>query len=169
MIICTSFCNGKTHDFHLFKKSRLPLRQTTQVIVDTGYLGIHKIHSHSELPKKKSKYHPLTDADKEFNQTLASVRVLNENVIGCIKRFRIISDRYRNRRKRFALRFNLIDLCCQQCRILLGRFSSSLTIIVSPHGSRCSEIQTSLNPDAVVKNFNIFSNRALSKPTVTIG
>ena len=113
MIICTSFCNGKTHDFHLFKKSRLPLRQTTQVIVDTGYLGIHKIHSHSELPKKKSKYHPLTDADKEFNQTLASVRVLNENVIGCIKRFRIISDRYRNRRKRFALRFNLIDLCCQ--------------------------------------------------------
>lgn len=36
------------------------------------------------------------------------VEILNENVIGMIKRFKIISDRYRNRRKRFGLRFNLI-------------------------------------------------------------
>ncbi|MDR2539526.1 MAG: IS5/IS1182 family transposase, partial [Chlamydiales bacterium] len=33
---------------------------------------------------------------------------LNEIVIGSLKRFKIISDRYRNRRKRFSLRFNLI-------------------------------------------------------------
>jgi len=31
-----------------------------------------------------------------------------EHVIGWIKRFRIIADRYRNRRKRFGLRFKLI-------------------------------------------------------------
>jgi hypothetical protein len=42
------------------------------------------------------------------NRELASERVLNENVIGMLKRFKIISDRYRNRRKRFGLRFNLI-------------------------------------------------------------
>ncbi|MBI3589838.1 MAG: IS5/IS1182 family transposase, partial [Candidatus Melainabacteria bacterium] len=29
-------------------------------------------------------------------------------VIGMLKRFKVISERYRNRRKRFALRFNLI-------------------------------------------------------------
>ena len=29
-------------------------------------------------------------------------------MIGSLKRFKIISDRYRNRRKRFGLRFNLI-------------------------------------------------------------
>ena len=28
--------------------------------------------------------------------------------IGSLKRFKIVSDRYRNRRKRFGLRFNLI-------------------------------------------------------------
>ncbi|MBS4167035.1 hypothetical protein NEOC65_002138 [Neochlamydia sp. AcF65] len=28
--------------------------------------------------------------------------------MGLLKRFKIIADRYRNRRKRFALRFNLI-------------------------------------------------------------
>ncbi len=32
----------------------------------------------------------------------------NENVIGVLKCFKIISDRYKNRRKRFALRVNLI-------------------------------------------------------------
>ncbi|MBT7070475.1 MAG: IS5/IS1182 family transposase, partial [Anaerolineae bacterium] len=31
-----------------------------------------------------------------------------EHVIGKLKVFRILSERYRNRRKRFGLRFNLI-------------------------------------------------------------
>jgi hypothetical protein len=31
-----------------------------------------------------------------------------ENTIGDLKKFRIISDKYRCRRKRFSLRFNLI-------------------------------------------------------------
>ncbi|SPR02632.1 IS5 family transposase ISOt6 [Orientia tsutsugamushi] len=34
---------------------------------------------------------------------------MNENVIGALKRFKIIADKYRNRRKRFGLRFNLIS------------------------------------------------------------
>ena len=61
------------------------------------------------MPKKKSKKYPLSKADKQSNQKLASERVLNENVIGSIKRFKIIADRYRNRRRRFQLRFNLIS------------------------------------------------------------
>ncbi|KJV55040.1 transposase [Orientia tsutsugamushi str. Kato PP] len=32
-----------------------------------------------------------------------------ENVIAMLKRFKIIADKYRNRRKRFGLRFNLIS------------------------------------------------------------
>ena len=62
----------------------------------------------SKLPKKRSKHNPLTRLDKIKNKQLASERVDNENVIGMVKRFKIISDRYRNRRKRFGLRFNLI-------------------------------------------------------------
>ncbi len=46
--------------------------------------------------------------EKKENQQISSERVANENVIGSLKRFKIISDRYRNRRKRFGLRFNLI-------------------------------------------------------------
>jgi len=78
------------------------------VITDTGYQGLQKLHHKSELPKKKSKKNPLTKEDKKKNQELASERVVNENVIGMLKRFKIIADKYRNRRKRFGLRFNLI-------------------------------------------------------------
>ena len=60
------------------------------------------------MPKKRSKKNPLTKDDKRNNKNLASERVVNENVIGKLKRFKIIADRYRNRRKRFGLRFNLI-------------------------------------------------------------
>jgi hypothetical protein len=35
-----------------------------------------------------------------------------ENIIGFVKRFKILSGKYRNRRKRFALRFNLIAGIC---------------------------------------------------------
>ena len=42
------------------------------------------------------------------NKKISSKRVLNDNVIGALKRFKIIADKYRNRRKRFGLRFNLI-------------------------------------------------------------
>lgn len=75
---------------------------------DTGYTGIQKLHANSELPKKKSKKHPLTKEDKRNNHRIASERITNEHVIGALKRFRVIAERYRNRRKRFGLRFNLI-------------------------------------------------------------
>ncbi len=107
-VICTDFSNGKRHDFRLFKESRTHVHPKIRVITDTGYQGIQKIHNNSELPKKKRAKRPLTKEDKKNNRELASQRALNENVIGMLKRFKIIADRYRNRRKRFGLRFNLI-------------------------------------------------------------
>lgn len=108
IVICTNFANGKKHDFRLFKDSKVRWTKSSHSITDTGYLGIQKIHSNSILPKKSSKKKPLTRDDKKQNKAISSERVLNENVIGSLKRFKILSDRYRNRRKRFGLRFNLI-------------------------------------------------------------
>lgn len=107
-MICTNFTNGKRHDFRLFKESGVHIHPNIRSLTDTGYQGIHKLHKNSELPKKKTKKNPLTKEDKKKNRALSSERVVNENVIGMLKRFKIISDRYRNRRKRFGLRFNLI-------------------------------------------------------------
>jgi len=60
------------------------------------------------MPKKKSKKHPLTKEMKKDNRLISRERVINEKVIDMLKRFKIIADKYRNRRKRFGLRFNLI-------------------------------------------------------------
>lgn len=79
-----------------------------KAVTDSGYTGIIRIHANAEHPRKSSKKHPLTKADKTYNRALARRRILNEHVIGALKRFRIVSDRYRNRRRRFGLRFNLI-------------------------------------------------------------
>jgi hypothetical protein len=107
-VICTNFTNGKRHDFRLFKESGVHIHQEIRSLTDTGYQGIQKLHQNSALPKKKTKKNPLTKEDKKNNRELSSERVLNENVIGMIKRFKIVADRYRNRRRRFGLRFNLI-------------------------------------------------------------
>jgi hypothetical protein len=89
-------------------ESKTHIHPKVKAVTDTGYQGLQKIHNNSELPKKRSRKNPLTKDDKKRNQDLASERVVNENVIGMLKRFKIIADRYRNRRKRFGLRFNLI-------------------------------------------------------------
>ena len=91
------------------KESTIRIHPKIKVTTDTGYQGLKKLHTNSVLPKKKTKNNPLSKEDKQNNQQIASERVLNENVIGMLKRFKIIADRYRNRRKRFGLRFNLIS------------------------------------------------------------
>jgi hypothetical protein len=108
MVVATAFCKGKTHDFKLFKNSRLRFKKNQEIIVDKGYIGIEKIHSNTLIPKKSTKHHKLTKEDKKQNKNISKKRILVENVIGCLKRFRILECRYRNKRRRFSLRFNLI-------------------------------------------------------------
>ena len=107
-VLCTHFSHGKRHDFALYKQSRFKVHPDTQLLADSGYPGLQKEHANSRTPTKRRKKKPLSKEAKLQNRQLSSDRVLNENVIGKIKRFKIVCDRYRNRRKRFGLRFNLI-------------------------------------------------------------
>ena len=107
-VICTSFGKGRRHDFRMFKESKVRLHPEATWQTDTGYTGIQKLHANSDLPKRRSKKHPLNKEDKSNNRRIASERIVNEHIIGALKRFRIIAEKYRNRRKRFGLRFNLI-------------------------------------------------------------
>ena len=104
----TAFGNGNLHDFHLFKESDIVLAPETLCLADSGYLGIDKLHANSRIPAKNSKLHRLTAEQRRANRELAKQRICCEHVIGRLKVFHILSDRYRNRRKRFGLRFNLI-------------------------------------------------------------
>ena len=106
-IICTDFAEGKKHDFQLFKDSKLPLQKTQKIIGDGGYTGMKKVHKNCEIPKKKGKKKELNKRDKKKNLEISKARVLVENVIGDLKVWRILSEKYRHRRNKYDLRFNI--------------------------------------------------------------
>jgi hypothetical protein len=100
---------GSVHDFTLYKESTgSAVSSDVNVKVDSGYQGIAAYHANSVLPFKKSKNCPLTPEQKAFNRQLARERIKIEHVNREIKIFKIMSDRYRNRRRRHGLRINLI-------------------------------------------------------------
>lgn len=107
-IVATAFTHGSKHDFQLFKDDQTELAEHIRILADAGYQGLAGLHENCQTPIKKSKYHPLTQKEKQKNRALARKRILIEHIFRKLKVFRILSERYRNRRKRFALRFNLI-------------------------------------------------------------
>lgn len=107
-VICTSVDKGRVHDFKLLKRSRLPFVSSHLCLADKGYQGFGKQHRLACLPTKKPRNQPLPEAEKQHNRALARLRVQVEHMIRRFKIFRIFSGRYRNRRKRFGLRLNLI-------------------------------------------------------------
>lgn len=107
-ILSIAFSKGKKHDFKLFKDSSPGIREDILIIADKGYKGIFDIHFNSLIPVKATKNHKLTDTERAFNSALSKRRILIEHINRYIKRFRILSSRYRNKRRRFALRSSLI-------------------------------------------------------------
>lgn len=107
-IICLHFGHGRTHDFKLFKASGVHIHHQTLSLEDSGYQGIARYHSNSYIPKKKPQDGELSDSDRDYNHTLGSERICIEHVNRRLKIFKILSCRYRNRRRRYGLRCNLI-------------------------------------------------------------
>jgi hypothetical protein len=107
-IICVAVGKGREHDFKLFKRSRVAFNEAVECLADRGYQGLQKRHGQSQPPTKKPRGGELSTLEKRRNRRRASRRVVGEHVIGKLKVFRILGEKYRNRRKRFGLRLNLM-------------------------------------------------------------
>lgn len=66
----------------------------------------------SRIPHRKPRKGMLTQEEKQHNRVLAGLRMNVEHVIRQLKVFRVLSSIYRNRRRRFGLRLNLIAALC---------------------------------------------------------
>jgi transposase len=101
---------GSVHDFTLCKTSLLVLAVclTVLILADSGYQGIQDYYAWSLIPIKKSKKHPLAEAERAFNRELSRRRIVIENINAKIKVFKIMSYTYRNRRKTHLLRTKLV-------------------------------------------------------------
>jgi len=107
-IICTAFSKGRVHDFRLFKREGVPLGPDQLCLGDKGYPGMAKVHANTCIPTKKPRKANLDASERQHNRLLARLRVVIEHVNRRMKIFRILAERYRNRRRRYGLRFNLI-------------------------------------------------------------
>jgi hypothetical protein len=105
---------GSCHDYHLFKSEFPPDTNWFEMFklwVDLGYLGIETDYQAIEIhiPRKKprkSKANPtptLTDEQKAENGEMSRIRIAVENAICRMKRFRAVTDIFRNRKD------NLVD------------------------------------------------------------
>lgn len=105
-ILSTVCGRGRIHDLRLFKSSRTQFAPWVKCLADKGYQGIKKVHPNSQTPMKKPPRGQLTAEQKRVNRALSRLRV--EHVNRRLKVFRLLAGPYRNRRRRFGLRLNLI-------------------------------------------------------------
>lgn len=116
---------GKIHDYKMLLKDDLTnyLALDTPVFVDSAYVWMLKDFDWKEyisVSKKNTKLKKLTKEDKEFNTILWSIRVQIENTIGHVKRFKIVSNKLRNRilGSFWTVKLNLKHRALQICSAL---------------------------------------------------
>ena len=92
--------NGKLHDKKQIDKTNIihAIPKKVAVFVDSWYQWIQHIHTNTYIPKKNSKKHPLTQEQKEKNHLVSSIRVVVENTICGMKRYKTASDIFRWRK-----------------------------------------------------------------------
>ena len=99
---------GSIHDFTLLKNEfsiRKKWFKYLQIWIDLGYLGFNKNYEtkNTQIPFKKprkSKKNPnpsLTKEQKEHNRFVAKHRIKVENAIGGMKRYNILTQKFRNK------------------------------------------------------------------------
>jgi len=94
-IVCTAFGKGRVHDFRVFKQHRIPMLPEQLCLADKGYQGLTKLHPHSCTPTKKPKKAKLETEERQYNQMLASLRIVGEHANRRLKVWRILGERYR--------------------------------------------------------------------------
>lgn len=99
VLILTPTKSGRRHDKRLFDKAvggnNIPPDVTAWV--DTGFIGLDKNHSNIQIPRKKTKKHPLSEEERKNNRLISGIRVIGEHAIAGIKRLRVTTDVYRNK------------------------------------------------------------------------
>ena len=102
---------GRQHDKKIWDKSKISrsLPSKIPIMGDSGYQGIQDDFPNATLPRKKRRGGPkLSKKQKGQNRKISRERIVVENVIGDIKFFKILSERYRGLRKKHAEIFRII-------------------------------------------------------------
>jgi len=96
---------GKNHDFPMLKRYVSPdnMPKNIKKHLDLGFKGFdNQFPGHIvSMPKRKSRIKELTEFSKKQNKKESAIRVLVENALAGVKRLRIVTDVFRNKKKNF--------------------------------------------------------------------
>lgn len=98
---------GRVHDLEIRRRGP-PLPKHARVYADSGYQGLQEDHAAVEIPYKKTKNRPLTEDKRDYNHALSRFRVRVEHRIARLKSFRILAERYRYPRHRYAVKISTV-------------------------------------------------------------
>ena len=98
---------GSRHDIAV-RRDGPKLPRGARAYGDSAYQGYDKEHQAIDYPYKKPKGGELTGEEKEYNKGLSRFRVRVEHKIGQVKRFRIVSDKFRNPRRTHHTKTSII-------------------------------------------------------------
>lgn len=95
--------SGRRHDKRLFDKDHIAraIPDDTTAWTDTGFKGMELIHPNTQMPKKATKKHPLTQTEKDNNRVISGLRIIAEHANAGLKRLKAATDIYRNRKPNF--------------------------------------------------------------------
>ncbi len=90
---------GRKHDYDIYKKNHPITPKQVVNVFDLGYLGVEKDYPEqlSSIPNRKKRSMELSQEEKEYNLQHAKKRIVIEHIICRIKKYRILSDVFRNK------------------------------------------------------------------------
>ncbi len=91
---------GQRHDYDFYKKDHPVTSKQVVNVIDLGYIGVENDFPEqlSALPSKKKRNYELSQEEKEYNKIHSMKRIVVEHAIICrLKKYRIMSDIFRNK------------------------------------------------------------------------
>ena len=94
---------GRKHDYDIYKENQPSTPKEVVNVFDLVYLGVEKDFPEqlSVLPNRKKRNQELSQEEKEYNMNHSKKRIVIEHIICRLKKYRIMSDVFRNRLRKY--------------------------------------------------------------------
>ena len=94
---------GRRHDYDIYKKNHPLVPKDVVNVFDLGYLGVEKDFPEqlSVLPHRKKRSLGRSQEEMEYNKNHSTKRIVIEHTICRLKKYRIFTDVFRNRLKKY--------------------------------------------------------------------
>ena len=99
----TRYKKGRRHDYDIYKENHHITHKDVLNVFDLGYLGVETdFHEQlSSIPNRKKRNRELSQEEKEYNMNHSKKRIVIEHTICRVKKYRIMSDVFRNRLRKY--------------------------------------------------------------------